>query len=99
MNTDQGRQFTSDNWINCLLDCDVTMSMDGKGRWIDNVLIERFWRSIKYEDIYLKSYETPRELGKGIRSYILRYNTQRPHSSLSDATPEELYYENEKKAA
>lgn len=99
MNTDQGCQFTSENWINTLKDADVIISMDGKGRWVDNVMIERFWRSIKYEDIYLKSYETPRDLGKGVRSYILRYNTQRPHSSLSDATPEEMYYENVKKVA
>ena len=99
MNTDQGCQFTSDAWINTLKNANVTISMDGKGRWIDNVMIERFWRSIKYEDIYLKSYETPRDLGKGIRSYIFRYNTQRPHSSLSGATPEEMYCKNAQKAA
>ncbi len=99
MNTDQGCQFTSENWRNTLIDADVTISMDGKGRWVDNVMIERFWRSIKYEDVYLKSYETPRELGKGIRSYVLRYNTQRPHSSLSDMTPEEMYCKNARKAA
>lgn len=99
MNTDQGCQFTSDDWINCLEEADVIISMDGKGRWLDNVMIERFWRSIKYEDIYLKSYETPKELGRGIKAYILRYNTQRPHESLADATPEEKYYENARKAA
>nr|WP_240195121.1 IS3 family transposase [Desulfobulbus rhabdoformis] len=99
MNTDQGCQFTSEAWINALIEGDVTISMDGKGRWVDNVMIERFWRSIKYEDIYLKSYETPRELGKGIRSYVLRYNIQRPHSSLSDMTPEEMYCKNTKEAA
>jgi putative transposase len=90
-NTDQGCQFTSEEWIKCLKDANITISMDGKGRWLDNVVIERFWRSIKYEDIYLKSYESPLELEKGIRDYIYRYNTCRPHQSLSDATPEEVY--------
>ena len=91
MNTDQGCQFTSEEWIKSLRDANVTISMDGKGRWLDNVVIERFWRSIKYEDIYLKSYENPMELEKGIEEYILRYNNYRPHQSLSDATPEEVY--------
>jgi putative transposase len=91
MNTDQGCQFTSDKWIKCLKDANVTISMDGKGRWLDNVVIERFWRSIKYEDIYLKSYENPFELEEGIRDYIFRYNNDRPHQSLGDATPEEVY--------
>lgn len=99
MNTDQGCQFTSDRWSSCLEKASITISMDGRGRWLDNVLIERFWRSIKYEDIYLQSYETPRDLGRGIRSYILRYNTQRPHESIGDETPEEKYYENAEKAA
>ena len=91
MNTDQGCQFTSDDWRVCLEDANIVISMDGKRRWIDNVVIERFWRSIKYEDIYLKSYENPRELEKGIGAYILRYNNFRPHQSLSDATPNEVY--------
>ena len=91
MNTDQGCQFTSDEWIECLKAANITISMDGKRRWLDNVVIERFWRSIKYEDIYLKSYENPRELEKGIGVYILRYNNFRPHQSLSDATPNEVY--------
>lgn len=91
MNTDQGCQFTSDEWINALKDADVTISMDGKGRWIDNVMIERFWRTIKYEDIYLKSYDNGIELKKGITSFILRYNTFRPHDSLGESTPEEIY--------
>jgi len=91
MNTDQGSQFTSDQWISYLKDNGITISMDGKGRWLDNVAIERFWRSIKYEDIYLKSYETISELVKGIGSYITRYNQYRPHQSLNEATPEEIY--------
>jgi len=91
MNTDQGSQFTSEPWISFLLDNGIIISMDGKGRWLDNVAIERFWRSIKYEDIYLKSYETVRDLARGIKSYILRYNQYRPHRSLKEATPEEIY--------
>ena len=93
MNTDQGCQFTSEEWLGCLDACGTLISMDGKGRWLDNVMIERFWRSIKYEDIYLKSYENARELEQGIQAYITRYNHHRPHDSLADATPEEIYTE------
>lgn len=89
-NADQGCQFTSEKWGNCLKSAGVTISMDGKGRWLDNVAIERFWRSIKYEDIYLKSYENPIELHKGIDSYMKRYNIDRPHQSLEYATPDDL---------
>lgn len=92
-NTDQGCQFTSKEWRHTLDDFGITISMDGKGRWLDNVMIERFWRSIKYEDIYLKSYENGLELEKGIQAYITRYNNNRPHESLADATPDEIYSE------
>lgn len=91
LNTDQGCQFTSDEWIARLKELGITISMDGKGRWLDNVVIERFWRSIKYEDIYLKSYENGWELERGIEAYMMRYNFRRPHQSLEDATPEEVY--------
>lgn len=91
MNTDQGSQFTSDQWISLLKNNGIIISMDGKGRWLDNVAIERFWRSIKYEDIYLKAYETSRDLARGVESYIIRYNQYRPHQSLNEATPEEIY--------
>ena len=67
------------------------MSMDGRGRWIDNVVIERFWRTIKYEDIYLKYYATPIELEKGVQQFVVRYNMVRPHQALSRATPDEIY--------
>lgn len=90
MNTDQGHQFTSDNWRECLEDANITISMDGKRRWLDNVVIERVWRGIKYEDIYLKPYESPRELEKGIGVYILRYHNFRPYQSISNATPNEV---------
>jgi putative transposase len=93
MNTDQGCQFTSDEWIKCLQGNHITISMDGRGRWIDNVIIERFWRTIKYEDIYLKSYENGVELERGIFAFMDRYNRFRPHESLGDATPEEIYSE------
>lgn len=99
INTDQGCQFTSDEWINSLQGAGITISMDGKGRWIDNVMIERFWRSIKYEDIYLKSYENAVELEKGVASYIDRYNLYRPHASLNNATPEEVYRKRTQKKA
>lgn len=91
MNTDQGCQFTSEQWTSFLKDTGITISMDGKGRWFDNVAIERFWRSIKYEDVYLKSNDTARDLAKGIKAYIIRYNQYRPHQSLNEATPEEIY--------
>jgi len=90
-NTDQGCQFTSDEWIGRLKDLDVTISMDGKGRWLDNVVIERFWRSIKYEDIYLKAYENAWELERGTEAYMMRYNFERPHQALEEATPDEIY--------
>ncbi len=92
-NTDQGCQFTSEEWRSTLNAAGIAISMDGRGRWIDNVMIERFWRSIKYEDIYLKSYENGLELEKGIHGYITRYNYHRPHESLADATPDEIYSE------
>ena len=90
-NTDQGCQFTSDEWSGRLNELGITISMDGKGRWLDNVIIERFWRSIKYEDIYLKSYENGWELERGIESYMMHYNYDRPHQSLEGTTPEEVY--------
>lgn len=93
MNTDQGCHFTTEKWSTPLKDAGVRISMDGKGRWLDNVVVERFWRSIKYEDIYLQSYEKPNELERGIARYINRYNNDRPHQSLSGATPEEIYRE------
>lgn len=91
MNTDQGCHFTSGKWANVLQQAGVKLSMDGKGRWVDNVIVERFWRTIKYEDIYLKSYENPFELEKGIRNFIWRYNTIRPHQRLCGMTPEEKF--------
>ncbi len=66
--------------------------MDGKGRWVDNVFVERLWRSVKYEDIYLKAYETPRQLHRGLEDYFRFYNTRRRHSSLKRRTPDTVYF-------
>ncbi len=98
-NTDQGCQFTSDGWIKVLKDADVKISMDGKGRWMDNVFIERLWRSLKYEDIYLKEYKDPITLEKGISNWFGRYNEKRPHQSLEDLTPMEVWQAGSLKAA
>lgn len=90
-NTDQGAQFTSEAFTKALKQHDIKISMDGKGRAIDNVFIERFWRSIKYENIYIKGYETMREAECGIADYIEFYNTERPHSWLDYETPDHTY--------
>ena len=91
MNTDQGSQFTSDAWIKEIKDHGIKISMDGKGRWVDNVVVERLWWSLKYEDIYLRSYATPREVARGASEWFMKYNTRRPHSSLGDRTPDEVF--------
>ena len=91
MNTDQGCQFTSDGWIEALKEHGIRISMDGKGRWLDNVFIERLWWSLKYEDVYLRSYATPRAVAHGASAWFNRYNQGRPHSALGGATPDEVY--------
>ncbi len=90
-NTDQGAQFTSDAFIKVLQDAGVRISMDGKGRWIDNVFIERVWRSLKYEEVYLKAYENVVQAKRGIGDYFQFYNQERPHSALERFTPDEVY--------
>jgi putative transposase len=90
-NSDQGSQFTSLDYIKLLKDADVKISMDGKGRAIDNIFTERFWRSLKYEEVYLKDYESPREARAGIADYIGYYNFARPHMSLDYGIPGEVY--------
>jgi len=92
-NTDQGSQFTSHAFTSVLKDAGIKISMDGKGRWMDNVMIERLWRSLKYECIYLNAFETGSEARQEIGHWIDRYNTQRPHSSLDDRTPDEAYWQ------
>ncbi len=91
-NTDQGAQFTAHDFTQYLLDADVKISMDGKGRALDNIFVERLWRSVKYEDIYLKNYEGVLALQKGLGSYFHFYNHERPHQSLNDRVPAEVYY-------
>jgi putative transposase len=92
-NTDQGSQFTSKEWIDTLKAASgVQISMDGKGRWIDNVFIERLWRSVKYENIYLRAYEDGTQLRRGLAEYFEFYNTQRTHQALDYQTPDDVYY-------
>lgn len=103
-NTDQGCQFTSEVFVNVLLEYGIQVSMDGRNRALDNIYIERLWRSLKYEDIYIKRYETARELKAGVDAYFQFYNTKRFHQSLDYSTPDEMYYSNlmnchQKKAA
>ena len=92
-NTDQGSQFTSNKHTGVLEKSDILISMDSRGRALDNVYIERFWWSLKYEDIYLHSYTDGKALYKGIESYINFYNNERPHQSLGYRTPAEVYFE------
>jgi putative transposase len=90
-NSDQGSQFTSVSFTTRLEDCGVAVSMDGRGRALDNVFIERLWRTLKYEDIYLKEYETVDELFEGLHGYFAFYNEERSHQSLVYRTPAEVY--------
>jgi len=92
LNTDQGSQYTAREHIKILLDNEIGISMDGKGRSIDNIVIERFWRSLKYEDVYPASYLDIQEARKGIEEYIKIYNKERLHSALDYLTPDEVYY-------
>jgi len=91
-NTDQGSQFTSDKFIEILEKHSIDISMDGKGRWMDNVFIERLWWSVKYQDVYLKAYSSIAELRKGLRDYFDFYNSQRRHQSLDRRTPDDVYW-------
>lgn len=90
-NTDQGSQFTSEPWIKRLVELEVRISMDGKGRWMDNVFIERLWRSVKYEEIYLREHATMLKLEGGLARWFERYNTWRPHEGLGYNTPQRAY--------
>jgi putative transposase len=90
-NTDQGSQFTSQAFTGALSDAGVRISMDGRGRWMDNVFIERLWRSLKYECVYLREFATGPDAQREIGNWLDYYNTERPHSSLVDKTPMEAY--------
>jgi len=93
MNTDQGSQFTSQAFINLMRTHDIRISMDGKNSWRDNVFIERLWRSVKYEDVYLRAYETVSAVRTGLNKYFNFYNSRRPHSGLDGRTPDQVYYD------
>ena len=91
-NTDQGSQFTSEAFTGKLLNNNIRISMDGKGAWRDNVFVERLWKSVKYEEVYLKAYNTASEARTSIGKYFEFYNRRRPHSSLDRMTPEQFYF-------
>ena len=92
VNTDQGSQYTAKEHIDILVDNNISISMDAKGRSIDNIVIERFWRSLKYEDVYLQNYNTIKEARAGIKKYINLYNQERLYSALDYNTPDEVYF-------
>jgi putative transposase len=91
-NTDQGSQFTSSGFTDVLVENGITISMDGKGSWRDNVFVERLWRSIKYEEVYLRAYDTVSEARASLGRYLAFYNGRRPHSSLDRQTPDQAYF-------
>jgi len=91
-NTDQGSQFTSDDFTTVLKDDnDIKISMDGKGRWVDNVFVERLWRSMKYEEVYLNAYDSVADARESLSRYFEFYNSERRHQSLGNQTPETVY--------
>ena len=94
-NTDQGAQFTSEAFTGLLLEQGIRVSMDGKGRYQDNIFVERLWRSVKYEEVYLKAYQTVAEARTGINAYLEFYNQQRPHQALGYRTPAEVYQDDQ----
>ena len=91
LNSDQGSQFTDKGYIELLRGSGVRQSMDGKARWVDNVIIERWFRSLKTENIYITEYSSPRELRAGVADYVRKYNNERPHSSIGDRRPAQAY--------
>jgi putative transposase len=95
MNSDQGVQFTSQAYINVLTEHDIKISMDHKGRCFDNIFVERLWRTIKYEEVYLHEYDSPRDARQSLTEYIGFYNTKRYHQALGYKTPEQVYFQTE----
>jgi len=92
-NTDQGSQFTGHAFTGVLADHGITLSMDGKGAWRDNVFVERLWRSVKYEEVYLRAYDSVSEARASLSRYLDFYNSRRPHSSLDGITPDQAYFD------
>lgn len=98
-NTDQGSQFTSEEFTSVLLNNDIAISMDGKGQWVDNVFIERLWRSVKYEEVYLNAYDCVAEARQSLDAYFNRFNRKRRHQGIGGVTPDMLYYQSVVKEA
>ena len=92
-NSDQGCQFTSENFTDVPKDSDIKISMDGKGRWMDNVFIERLWRALKQEEVYLKAYDSVVQAKQGIGDWLVFYNQDRRHASLNRMTPDQIYFD------
>jgi putative transposase len=92
-NTDQGSQFTSEEFTGVLKREEIQISMDGKGRWLDNVFVERLWRSVKYEEVYLKAYDNVAHAKQSLGAYFRFYNERRRHQSLDRQTPDSVYYQ------
>jgi len=90
-NTDQGSQFTSKEFVGLIQGQGIQLSMDGKGRWVDNVFVERLWKSVKYEEVYLHAYDSVSQAQQGLQRYFKFYNERRPHSSLDGQTPDSVY--------
>jgi putative transposase len=95
MNTDQGSQFTGSAWITTLTETDVKISMDGRGRYLDNIFIERLWRSLKQEAVYLHELQDGFQAKRVIKDWIRFYNTERPHTALDKRTPEDAFFDTE----
>ena len=93
-NTDQGCQFTSLEFTGLLKDNGIQIGMDGKGSWRDNVFVERLWKSVKYEEVYLHAYDSVCDAKQGLEKYFMFYNQNRPHAALDDKTPNEFYFDN-----
>ena len=98
-NTDQGAQFTSEEFTTVLKTHQVQISMDGKGRWVDNVFVERLWRSVKYEEVYLRAYDNVADAKRCLNNYFEFYNTERRHQALNKMTPDTIYYQSAAKMA
>ncbi len=91
VNSDQVSHFTSERFTGRFLEAGVRVSMDGRGRFVDNIFTERLWRSVKYEEVYLSEYSCPREARQGLSKYLSFYNERRPHQALGNATPAQIY--------
>jgi len=94
LNSDQGSQMTSADYTNLLRSKGIKISMDGRGRCFDNIFTERLWRNVKYEEVYLKEYQTPKEARQNLDQYFKDYNYERPHQSPNDKIPAEVYFKN-----